>query len=269
MTPKSGNNEGPKKKHYNRIQSMLNDGDIDEILDLLSEDLGPRKAIWTVTSFRDTSFLQYENVLSKILENQSNPNKNPILIYLMTQELFFKALLFDFNKYLQVLNQFPTASIVETVKEIHQETRDQQISFGIDAKKAKNVFLCYFESYEKILKTINRIAAVASNDPKWNSNKLPIHYLEISMNGRYKKLIPDQRQRSIRNALTHRDAIKQKDGKFLLTDRNEKKKILSVKTLDAELNFIAVRTNLAIEGMSLPGAIHYELVRIALLNSDK
>jgi len=267
MTLKRKDVVGPKKKHYDHVQTLINEGDIDELLDMMGDDLGPRKAIWTVTSFRDTSFLQYENVLTRLLQNQSNPKKNPILFYLMTQELFFKALLVDFNKLLQVLNQFPTASIIETVKEIQQETENQQISFGIDAKKAKNVFLCYFESYDKILKTINRIVAVACNDPYWSSNKLPIHYLESSMDGRYKKLIPDQRQRSIRNALTHRDVIKQKDGKYLLTDRNGKKKILSVKTLDTELNFIRARANLTIEGMSLPSAIQYELVRVALLNN--
>lgn len=268
MTFKSENVASPKKKHYEHVQTLINKGDIDEILDMLGEDLGPRKAMWTVTSFRDTSFCQYENVLSRILKNQPNPKKNPIIYYLMSQELFFKAILSDFTKCMRILNRFPTASIIDTAKEIHLEAGDQQISFGIDAKKAKNLFLGYFESYDKILKSINRIAAVASIDPKWNSNQLPIHYLESCMNGRYKILIPDQRQRSIRNALTHRDAIKQRDGKYLLTDRNGKKKILSVKSLDAELNFIAARTTLVIEGMSLPSAIQYELIRIAMLNSD-
>jgi len=268
MTKNNENVTSPKKKHYDYVQTLINEGDVDEILDMLGEGLGPRKAMWTITSFRDTSFCQYENVLTRILENQPNPKKKPIIFYLMSQELFFKAILSDFTKCIRILNQFPTASIIDTAKEIHQDTGDQQISFGIDAKKAKNVFLGYFESYDKILKTINRIAAIASTDPKWNGNKLPIHYLDSCMNGRYKILIPDQRQRSIRNALTHRDAIKQRDGKYLLTDRSGKKNILSIKTLDAELNFIAIRTALVIEGMSLPSAIQYELIRIAMLNSD-
>jgi hypothetical protein len=186
-------------------------------------------------------------------------------IYTLSQELYFRAFLKDGRKCAYVLSQYPLDRLTDMAEELQRETGSGPATFGADHISARNVLLCYNENYGKLAETLAGFAAVAQEDKRWRS----IHsetYLSKSFGGRYTALLPDKDERLARNALTHRDVVRRKDGKFVLEDLKGKKTVWTAKRLDDLLNLMAARMALVAQGFSLPGAMMYEVVRVALRN---
>ncbi len=248
---------GAKSKHKERIRKAVESGDYEETIRLLDQSEGPRKSLWAVVELRDAAFRRYQGFVDRQTQAQRNPRKSPVAWYELSQELSFRAMFTDFNKYLSVLEKYPIRNLMEAFEEIKEEA-EEVVSFDKDRHKAKHVLLCCYESYKKILDMLARLAAVVAGDPKWSST-LPENYLESVLDGRYSPLVPDSKERFIRNAFTHSGAVPMKGNRFILEDKKGNKKRLSLSHLDKEVRTVTLRLVLVTEGMALPTSVAYEI----------
>jgi hypothetical protein len=256
---------GYKKKRETQIREAVNDGKIDELLKLVDESTGPNTLLWTITNFRDVGLHQHMLFVNGMLSMQSNPKKNPYIWYLLTQELCFRAMFTNFKRYTAVLQKFPADNIKDMAAELQHESGENDVSFSVDHIRARNILLSYFEYYSKLIETVAAMAAVVSDDPRWN-NTLSETYLSSVFGGRYSALIPDKQESFIRNAFTHRDVTRCPDGSFILKDLHDKKTKKSVRQLDDLTKLNATRMVYVIQALSLPSAVQYEVVRALLTN---
>jgi len=260
--------KGPKSEHRRRVRKAMEAGDYEETLRLLEESEGPRKSIWTVTEMRDVVLKKHQAFVDRQLLSQRNPRKSPILWHLLSQELCFRAMFSDFNKYLSVIQKYPIKNLMEAFEEIKKEAGEEGISFQKDRHKAKHVLLCLHESYEKIVDILARLAAVVAKDSRWSTD-LPDKYLENVLDGRYSPLVPDRKEKFIRNAFTHSDATVTRSNKFILEDIKGNKRQFGSELLDKEVKMTSLRLGLVIEGMTLPTSVTYEIARVIMILEKK
>lgn len=235
------------------------DGDLDTLIATAQESDGPRTSIWTITCLRDVAFKSYVDFNSRLLDGNKGKKTDFMIIYHLIQELCFKAMLTDYNKYIQAMEAGAQQSIFDCLLEMRLEANGQELGFDVNPILTKKSFVDHFELYGKLLGLLIALAAIAEEDDRWRGG-LPENWLCSIQERRYSSLARSDQERFVRNSITHKNFHKMKDGRYYLEDRNGNGKILSKRHLDWVMKSLATKVLALSAGLSLPTAIQYQVL---------
>lgn len=269
MTEHDDDKQGPKKTLSDKMTRAIAEIDIDQLRQLLMNSTGPRKSLWAIDNLLQHNLDGFIGIGSAMLETGRDPRKNHALHHQLMMELLLRAELTSLMRYTRVVDRLPVDKFASAHKEVQETLGGEVVSFSKDYGKARFLFCQYHEIYRKFLNTFASLAAVIAKDSRWQK-RLTSSYLETALEGRYSSLVPDKRERFIRNAFSHVDCIRSKEGKFILEDKDGARRVFSASALDRELRFIVTRMIALNNAFWLASAVQLRTFEIMYeLNKDE
>lgn len=123
-TPSGGKDASKARRREDFIKSITETamtGNVSALQELMETGVGPLKTDWAALACHKVSFQQYVAINTLIVEGTENASKNPLIWYLLSQELNFRAFFADPYHYCSVLNTKGLANFMEFFEELRDD----------------------------------------------------------------------------------------------------------------------------------------------------
>ena len=245
-----------------QVSELLGKGDIEGLDGLLSELDTIRDSEAALESLRDTGLRSYGEFVHKFLGSSPKSKNSPIILFHLIHELFLRSLIADYAQAEKIFERHSLHTYLASMKEAAEDIQSGEASFSKSERVAKSLFTNLFENYKKLCMRFADHAANANGEKLENANDWR-KYLSNSEPD-YGRLLPEEVDAFIRNAISHRDIKRISDDKYKLSDRTGKSKVYTARFLDRRLGLLWTRIVAADFALSLAGLFSNQMLIVAL-----
>ena len=254
--------EQKRRKVKGEVEKLLGDADFEGLGELLSKLDTIRDSEAALESFRDIGLRSYGEFVHKFLDSSPKSSHNPIILFHLVHELLLRSMITDYAQSRRIQERLPLHTYMASMKEAAEDIQTGKASFAKSEKTARDLFTNLFENYKKLSRQFAYHAANANGEKMWNPTDWRKYLADSKPD--YSRLLLEDVDTFIRNAISHRDIRRLSDNRFELSDRAGKSKVYSTKSLDRRLGLLWTRTVSADFALSLAGVFSNQMILLAL-----